>query len=293
MKIHLRLAAVAAIIAPLATFAAQAPADAGAATTTTATTTAVRVATYNVQVRRSLDQFKAGLLPLLDRSDLVGLQEMDSREKEAWLSTLAESGWGHYAVRPAFQEAVLWRTDRFTFVSGRVVKVSDAAWIGNELPGAPSNQKARYITVVRLVDTVTGRRVSVVNAHLIQGAVRGGRKWEGRPRVWRLYKRGLTNTAAVAAAEQKWGRVFATGDFNAGWVADRKHLKRRLPIRTYARAGLRSMWEVSRPTNGLGTHNDALIDQVFSNIRPTAAVVQFDLSGYSDHRPAIAYYSTT
>ncbi|MFL6134633.1 MAG: hypothetical protein ACJ72A_17645, partial [Nocardioidaceae bacterium] len=143
MTAHLRHAvavAVAAMLAPLATYAG--PAPAADAATTSATTT-VRVATFNVQVRRSLDQFRAGVLPLLDRSDIVGLQEMDSREKEAWLTTLTDSGWQHFAVRPSFQEAVLWRSDRFDFVSGRTVKVSDARWIYGELPGQPSSQKAR------------------------------------------------------------------------------------------------------------------------------------------------------
>jgi hypothetical protein len=53
------------------------------------------------------------------------------------------------------------------------------------------------------------------------------------------------------------------------------------------------MWRYSRPTNGLGTHNDALIDQIFSTLRPVSCRVQFDLSGYSDHRPAIATYPST
>lgn len=292
MHVHLRLAvltALAALLSPLAVVTAQAPAQARAATTTTA----LRVATYNVQVRRSLDDFKAGVAPLLDRSDIVGLQEMDTREKWGWLASLSDQGWGVFAQLPSYQEAVLWRTDRFTFVSGRLVKVSDPVWIGKELPGQPSSQKARYVTVVRLLDTVTGRRVSVVNAHLLQGAVRGGKPWPGRPRVWATYRTGLANAAAVASYEQlRWGRVFAIGDFNAGWVADHKHLRRKMPIRTYSRLGMGSMWEVTRPTNGLGTHNDALIDQVFSSIRPYTAAVQFDLAGHSDHRPAIAYYAT-
>jgi endonuclease/exonuclease/phosphatase family metal-dependent hydrolase len=285
VKIHLRLAAVVAMLAPLATYATQAPAGA-------TESTVVRVATFNVEVRRSVDDFRGGVLPLLDRSDIVGLQEMDSLEKDAVLTSLADSGWQHYAVRPAFQEAVIWRSDRFTFVSGRVAKISDAAWIDGELPGQPSNQKARYVSVVRLVDKVTGHRISVINAHLIQGATRGGRPWPGRPRLWAMYKQGIASLAGITAVEKGWGRVFVVGDFNAGWVADHNHLLRRFPIRTYRRLSMRSMWAVSRPTNGLGTHNDALIDQIFTDLRPLSAQVQFDLSGFSDHRPAIATYPT-
>lgn len=285
-QIHVRLAAVAAMLAPLATYAAQSPADAA---TTDTTTTVVRVATYNVQVRRSLDQFLGGVRPLLDRSDIVGLQEMDTRDKEAALSGI--DGWEHYSVRPAFQQTILWRSDRFRFVSGRVAKISDAAYVGSEMRKA--NQPARYASVVRLVDTVTGRRVSVVDAHVIQGAVRGGRPWVGRPRLWRIFKQNMVSLAGITVAEKRWGQVFVLGDFNAGWVADRKHLRKRLPIRTFGRLSMKSMWRYSRPTNGLGTHNDALIDQVFSTLAPRSAQVQFDLSAFSDHRPAIATYPTT
>jgi endonuclease/exonuclease/phosphatase family metal-dependent hydrolase len=283
--IHVRLAAVAAILAPLATYAAQAPADAGT------TTSAVRVATWNVQVKRSLDQFLGGVRPLLDRSDIVGLQEMDTRDKEAALSGF--DGWAHYSVRPAFQQTILWRSDRFQLVSGRVVKISDPTYIGRELGGRTADQPARYASVVRLLDTVTGHRVSVVNAHVIQGAVRGGRPWVGRPRLWSIFKQNMVNLAGIAVAEKRWGQVFVLGDFNAGWVADRKHLLKRMPIRTFSRVSMWSMWRYSRPTNGLGTHNDALIDQVFSTLRPLSCRVQFDLSGFSDHRPAIATYPTT
>jgi endonuclease/exonuclease/phosphatase family metal-dependent hydrolase len=288
--IHVRVAAVAAMLAPLATYAVQAPAEAATTASTTASTT-VRVATYNVQVRRSLDQFLGGVGALLPRSDIVGLQEMDSREKEAALNGF--DGWAHYSERPAFQQTILWRTDRFQLVGARVAKISDPMYIGRELPGKPANQPARYASVVRLLDTVTGHRVSVIDAHVIQGAVRGGRPWVGRPRVWRMFKQNMVNLAAVTATEKRWGQVFTLGDFNSGWVPDRKHLRKRMPIRTFGRLGMWSMWRYSRPTNGLGTHDDDLIDQVFSSLRPLSCRVQVDLSGFSDHRPAIATYPTT
>jgi endonuclease/exonuclease/phosphatase family metal-dependent hydrolase len=286
-KIQLRLAAVAAVLAPLALVT---PAPAGA--DGVAASPVVRIATFNVQVRRSLDQFTGGVSALLGRSDIIGLQEMDSRDKAAWLDTLRQAGWDHYFVRPS-QEPVLWRSDRFTLQSGRLVQISPATYIGSEVRGMTATQKARYVVVVRLVDKVTGQRVSVINAHLVQGAVRGGRPWVGRPRLWGLYKRGLVNLAGVTVTERAWGHVFTMGDFNAGWVEDRRRLRKRLPIRTFSRLSMRSMWAAARPTNGLGTHNDALIDQIFSGIVPLRTAVQFDLGGFSDHRPAIATYPTT
>lgn len=289
-KIHLRLVAVVAMLAPLAAFTTQAPADARTSASTVATTS-VRMATFNVQVRRSLDQFQRGVTALLPRSDVIGLQEMDSREKAAWLQTLSESGWSYWFVRPS-QEPVLWRTDRFTLVSGRLEQVSPVTYIGNEVRGMTPTQKPRYVAVVRLYDKVTGRRVSVINVHLIQGAVRGGKPWVGRPRLWRLYKRGLVRVAGITAVEKTWGRVFVIGDFNAGWVADKKHRLRRMPVRTFSAQSMRSMWAVARPTSKYGTHGTALIDQIFSGVVPTAAAVQFDIYGVSDHWPAIATFPT-
>jgi endonuclease/exonuclease/phosphatase family metal-dependent hydrolase len=290
-KIHVRVAAVvAAALVPLALVTTQAPAGADAA----APSPVVRVATFNVQVRRSLDEFRAGVVPLLDRSDLIGLQEMDRPEKNDFLATLSASGWDHFAVMPSRQEPVLWRADRFTFVSGRVEQVSAAANIGSEATsGLLQYQKPRSVTVVRLFDRYTGRNVSVINAHLIQGAVRGGRPWVGRPRVWGIYKRSLARLAAINAFEKTWGDTFVVGDFNSGWVEDRRVLRKRMPIRTFGRQGLRSMWATVRPAKGIGTHNDALIDQIFSGIAPLGTAIQFDIAGVSDHLPAIATYPTT
>jgi endonuclease/exonuclease/phosphatase (EEP) superfamily protein YafD len=279
------MVAVAAILAPLALFAPSTPAGAD-----DTPTTVVRVATYNVQVRRSVEEFKAGVLPLMARSDIVGLQEMDTTAKEAVLASMAESGWSYYRPTLAYQMPVMWRHDRFTLASARRARISPETYIGDENPKLAPMQHARYVTIVRLVDKVTGRHISVINAHLIHGAVKGGVPYPGRPRVFDLFKTQLTNLALLSDSEKRWGGLFVTGDYNSGWVADHNHMRRRLPIRTFARRSMWSMWGFWRPTNGLGTRGTALIDQVFSNLRPISARVQFDLAGYSDHRPAIASY---
>ena len=268
-------------------------ASTSAATATSATTDAsnppVRIATWNVHVGRPVADFRAGVLPLLDRSDIIGLQEVDTYDKEQVLQ--AAAGWSYYRPRPGgLQLPVVWRTDRFDFVSGRVAQISAARWIGDEAPGMKSSQKARTVTVVRLLDKVTGRRISVINIHLVSGAIRGGHRWEHRPRLFALWREGMVGVMNLVATERTWGRVAVLGDFNSGWVADRKHLRRKLPIRTMAALSMTSMWASQRPANGLGTRNDALIDQIFTTARAASARVQFDLSGHSDHRPAIAWY---
>jgi hypothetical protein len=49
------------------------------------------------------------------------------------------------------------------------------------------------------------------------------------------------------------------------------------------------MWATEHP-GGRGTHNDALIDQVYSRSKARSAKVLFPLGRYSDHRPAVATY---
>lgn len=291
-RIHLFLVVLMAIPLTAAWSAPSGAAQATQAVAAAAVPTTVRVATWNVQVRRPVSDFTRGVVPLAARSDIIGLQEVDVFDKELVLRDLADDGWSYHRAKPSSQMPVLWRNDRFTFVSARSALISQAASIGSEVPGMKPDQHARYATVVRLVDKVTGRRLSVVNAHLLSGAVRGGRPWVGRPRTFALYRTGLLGLRSVAGAERAWGRVFVMGDFNAGWVADQKWKRRYLPIKVMGGVGFTSMWSVSRPTNGLGTRNDALIDQVFTNLRPLGSRVQFDLSGFSDHRPAISLYPT-
>ena len=281
----MRLLALAALF-PLLTLAVASSAGSASADTSTV----IRFGTWNVEVLRPVSDFGRGLLPLLGRTDIVALQEVDTYDKEQLMQAQAAAGWSYFRGRPGLQEPVMWRTDRFTFAGARVQQISAARWVGSE--SSKPAQHARTDTIVHLVDNVTGRRVSVINVHLVAGAIRGGRPWYGRPRLFALYREGLVNVMRQIVVERRWGAVFVSGDFNSGWVADRNHLLTRFPIRTFSRLSMRSMWRYSRPTNGLGTHNDALIDQVFSTLRPASARVQFDLSGFSDHRPAIATYAT-
>jgi endonuclease/exonuclease/phosphatase (EEP) superfamily protein YafD len=276
------------VLAALLPLLALAAGTSSAGSASAASSTVLRFGTWNVQVRRPASDFGGGLVPLLQRTDLVALQEVDTYDKEQLMQAQADAGWSYYRARPGLQEPVMWRTDRFAFVGGRVEQISAARWVGSE--AKTSAQHARTDTIVRLVDKVTGRRVSVINVHLVSGAIRGGRPWYHRPRLFGLYREGLVNVMRQILVERKWGTVFVAGDFNSGWVADRKRMLRKLPIRTMAGLGMRSAWAVQRPTNGLGTHNDALIDQVFSAARPSGAWVQFDLSSYSDHRPAVVWY---
>jgi endonuclease/exonuclease/phosphatase (EEP) superfamily protein YafD len=148
----------------------------------------------------------------------------------------------------------------------------------------------RWFTVVHLVDRVSGRHLALVDCHLLQGAIKGGRPVPGLPRHRQLYISQLTKVVAAAQHQQGYGSVFVIGDFNAGWVADNRERLPHLPFRQFRSIGFRSMWAAQRPHNGRGTHHDALIDQVWSRQPARGARVLFSLAGYSDHLPAVARY---
>jgi endonuclease/exonuclease/phosphatase (EEP) superfamily protein YafD len=251
----------------------------------------LRVGTYNIRAGVSTLTFSTALGSFLPRADLIGLQEVSSKEKEAFLAAQELNGWAYHRGERYFdgQTPVMWDARRFEFVSARPERLTRAFEVGNEVPGKSGSYPAQYLTVVRLRDLLTERLVSVVNVHLLPGAVRAGRRWEGRPRLFERYVHEVERMAAVVKDERRWGTTFVLGDFNVGWVADERRRKPRLPFATFRRMGFKSMWATERPAR-IGTHNDALIDQVYTDRRAVNASVERDVVG-SDHFPAVADYS--
>lgn len=248
----------------------------------------VELGTYNIRAGVSTGTFEAAVRAVRTRADLVGLQEVNSKAKEDVLKRM--SGWAYY--RPARyrgeQNPVIWKTSQFTRISARSARTAPSCYIGNERRG-PNRIKPHYATIVRLRHRATGERIVIVNAHLVPGAVKGGRPAKGKKRSFRCYARELRNLRAVAHSERRNGTVFAMGDFNAGFVPDRKHRKRKLPFRRFRSVDMRSMWATERPNGDRGTRNDALIDQIWARERAANAWVEFGIN-YSDHRPGIARY---
>jgi exonuclease III len=261
---------------------------------------AVRVGTFNIQASVSAKKFAAGVKALLPYTDIAGLQEVNSKTKAKKLANLSGRGWDfwrqyrtnipqHPHQGGAEQVPVLWRADRFVCTYAGPMLASDVYSLRGELP-TWDDQQRHWFTIVHLVDTVTGQHISVVNVHLIHGAVMGGGPVSGRPRHWHVYVTQMTNLIEKVQKQQGYGRVLVTGDFNSGWVADEKHRHKHLPFRSFRSLDFQSMWATERPSNGKGTHQDALIDQVYSHQKAANAKVLFSLKGYSDHVPAVARY---
>lgn len=267
-----------------------APVAAPVAAKSASGTGAIRMGSFNIRGGVSTGTFLAAVTAFTSRVDVGGLQEVNSKDKQAALATLP-SWWQFF--RPANnhgeQVPILWNTNVFRLVSARSVKTAGATNVGNEVPGKAGERRARFATVVRLVHLDTDVRISVVNVHLPAGAVKSGVRQPGRPRLFRLYVEEMARVAKLARAEQQWGQPFVLGDFNVGWVADEKHRTRRLPFRKFKAAGMRSMWATNRPAKG-GTRLKALLDQVYSTKAADYASVERDIN-LSDHWPAIANYT--
>lgn len=251
----------------------------------------VRVGTYNIQSNRTLDQFEAGVDELEQRVDVAGLQEIGSNEKSRYLRDSLT--WGYYRPVELQQNPIIWDRSDFRLDEGKGYLLARGRDVGDENPVAGRIRDDSYATVVHLVHLQTGQVISVINVHLLSGAVKGGRAWPGRPRMFALYRaqvRALVRVYRAEVADGQVDRVFVLGDLNVGYKADRKWHKRRLPYRRLTRQGLVSMWHDHDVERG-GTHNDAYIDQVWTTepVVKGGAEVAYDIRE-SDHSPAIATY---
>lgn len=259
----------------------------------------LRIGTFNIQAGRSVADFSAGVRALLPYVDIAGLQETNSKDKAQVLANLASSGWDFYRQyrtnipsHPlqggAEQQPVLWRSDRFVCTYAGPALQSGVYRLGREKP--TYGDMRHYFTVVHLVDRVSGERISVINCHLVQGAVMAGRRVPGLPRHWHLFVTQLEKVVAAAQRQQGYGKVFVLGDFNSGWLQDAQHRHKHLPIRSFGAIGFRSMWATEHPPKGQGSRAGGLIDQVWNTKKAKSAKVLFALNQYSDHKPVVARY---
>jgi endonuclease/exonuclease/phosphatase family metal-dependent hydrolase len=262
----------------------------------------VRVSTFNIRADKSPADVADALNALLPGVDVAGLQEINSKDKAQVLANLANDGWDfwrqyrtHIPQHPrqggTEQQPLLWRSDRFVCTYAGPALMSPIFSLGQEKYPSYDDVQRHYFTVVHLVDKVTGQKLAFINVHLVQGVIKGGRPVPGIPRHVKLYRMQLAHVVAKAEQQQGYGQVFVLGDFNAGYLQDLAHKVKGLPWKKFHRIRYRSMWATETPSNGMGTHDNALIDQVWTGTKAADAQVLFNLKGYSDHLPAVATYS--
>ena len=277
------------VVGALAMATLSAPLVLGPQSAAAADSVTVEVASYNIIAGASPGTVKTAVGEVLPRVDVLGLQEINSMDKERVLAGFGSSGWSYFRQQPASQSPVMWRRSRFDLVDARTEKISDERWIGYERPGTDPLFPAKHVSVVRLVDRVTGRKLSMINVHLVAGAVRGGKPRPDRPNLYELYKDQVRNLAALSDREDDWGRAFVLGDFNISWKPDSQVRLTPLVFASFKRLTMKSMWATGYPAEG-GTREEALLDQVYSKKGATKTSVMFDVQ-YSDHRPALATYN--
>jgi endonuclease/exonuclease/phosphatase family metal-dependent hydrolase len=261
-----------------------------------ATEPVLRVGSYNVRAGVSTSTFSSAVHSMTSISDVAGFQEVNSRDKERVLGGL--SGWDYYRpYRPpghagvGEQNAVIWNSSRFTYLSGRSVRIAPQVWVGSEK--APGYVNPNFVAVVHLRDKLTGRDMSLICVHLVPGAVINGLPTKGKPRLFGAFRTSVVNLRALAGRERSFGTVYVLGDFNVGWVADRRtHLPNLPYTQFWQNLSMRSMWGAQRPSGNRGSHagSPALIDQVYAAEKASASTVYYSRK-YSDHYPVVARYT--
>ena len=260
----------------------------------------VRVATYNAAAATDHDRAAADVVKLAGEADVVTLQEMSSAYRRslvrAALIDCASCVFAGYMPREAVRGGtpILYRKDKFEFVTAGTTQVSEATYVGPEGAG-PSTLRAKYVNWVHLRENKTQRDVFVLNNHAVpsvQGANGGpNTAMPERVALHRQHMEGLTEL--VTRFSMTRGLVFVTGDLNVNFRTDRKTAYRWFPYMVMRGVGLRASFDVlGEPALGTHGRKGRLIDYVHASaVSWVTPLAQAILGGYaSDHRPLVATY---
>lgn len=247
------------------------------------------VGSYNVRAGVSLPEFKTVLDAYKEKGvEVAGLQEIGSNDRNKYLRE--DHHWGYYRPPALQQNPIIWDRSLFDFLDARGYMIAEERDLHGEHTGDEAKGDS-WATVVRLRDRETGQELSFMNVHLVRGAVKGGRPNPDRPNLFKLYADQVVGMVKAVQAERALSdRVYVMGDFNVGWKADNKWRHKKLPFRKFKAIGFRSTWQASPYlSDKKGTHNDALIDQVWTEDDSTNEQIFRDLTA-SDHWPMLSTY---
>lgn len=182
----------------------------------------LNVFTLNIRFDMNAAQAEADMVKAFTLGDVGGLQEFSEAEDRTTLIRLAtERDWGWYMPSVGGGEAipVIFNRARFRLLSGETIKVHDAET--NVTP-------ARYINVVRLRELATGKVFGIINTHTIAQASFDAQLSDMHriPRL-RLHLKMLRD--AIVAVFETTEHVFAMGDLNVNYLADRVRKHEGLP----------------------------------------------------------------
>ncbi|MBC9731750.1 endonuclease/exonuclease/phosphatase family protein [Nocardioides marmotae] len=155
---------------------------------------------------------------VLTLGDAGGLQEFSQLEdRQNLIKLLTAQDWGWYMPTGAgVAIPIVWDRQRFRMIDGRSV-----------MTHGPQNRvtPARYINTVRLRELATGKVFGFINTHTIAQASRDA-QLSNMNRIPRLRKHLRMLRQEIKRLASMTEHVFAAGDLNVNYLADRR---RRLP----------------------------------------------------------------
>lgn len=178
--------------------------------------------TLNVCFCLTAAQAEADMVRALGLGDVGGFQEfsdLEDRQTLIRLATERDWGWWMPAVGGGDTIPVVWNRARFRLIDGQTIKTHDA--ITDVTP-------ARYINVVRLREIATGKVFGIINTHAIaQASFDAQLSDPQRIPLLRQHLRMLR--AAILGLFGTTEHVFAMGDLNVNYLADRVRQNAGLP----------------------------------------------------------------
>jgi endonuclease/exonuclease/phosphatase family metal-dependent hydrolase len=186
-----------------------------------------RTFSLNVAFPLSVERAKADMRKAMTRLGAAagGFQEMSQKADRQSLMELArELDWGWYMpIHQGMAIPVVFDRSRFRLVSGRSVMTH-----GAEEGVTPS----RWINVVRLRETATGKIFGIINTHAISQASRDAQASDMH-RIPRLRRHLAMLREEMLDLFATTEHLVAMGDLNVNYLADRRRQVAGLPTRAF------------------------------------------------------------
>ncbi|MFC7493358.1 MULTISPECIES: endonuclease/exonuclease/phosphatase family protein [unclassified Nocardioides] len=271
------------------------PAPEGRSSAPAERASAVRVGTFNINAALPLDQWRQAVQEFSTLVDVGGIQEAAGTEKAAAMKAMP--GIGSWRSKRFLQEPVFWNKDAYKLLRGRAAKIADGRKVEDKTGPGLVHQEATLATVVRLRSKLSGETISVVNVHLLSGAVNAGKRLPGVPRRVGMYLDQVRNLGKVVSKEKQWagGPVWVLGDFNVNYGRDKAVRNRKFAYSTMRRRDLVASWEARKgqlqPGQGSGARSGAYLDVIWSTRKARSVdVLREDRFRISDHFPVVSSY---
>lgn len=177
--------------------------------------------TLNIRHDMGTKKARADMVKAFTLGDAGGLQEMSELvDRQTLMELCRENDWGWYMpAEGGVAIPIIWDRKRFRLITGRTVKTH-----GPENRVTPS----RYINVVRLREIATGKVFGFINTHTIAQASFDAQASDMH-RIPRLRKHLRMLRREIVQLFTTTEHVFAAGDLNVNYLADRRRQVKGLP----------------------------------------------------------------